>query len=74
MTGQFSWSTSEKGKELINWMEEYYENKIKEMPEGATSGVMMGKAIGDSIREKANSKGIPPDEAVNYFFKKVLKK
>ncbi|KXA91492.1 hypothetical protein AKJ57_00950 [candidate division MSBL1 archaeon SCGC-AAA259A05] len=68
----YNWVDTEEGKNLINWMKKYYREKIKNLPATGSAGAMVGKSIGDSVRKEAKSKGVPPEEAVRYFFQNII--
>lgn len=72
MKEEYEWINTPNGEKLIEWMKEY-KKKLYDMPEGDSSSAGMGKAIAKTVKNKAETHNIPPDEATNYFFKLLSK-
>jgi hypothetical protein len=69
---EYEWLNTKNGAELILFAEELKE-KTTNLPYGQAPA-MLGAAMAASIRRKAATLNISPEEAVEYYFKRMTEK
>lgn len=69
---KYSWLATKNGGELLVFAEQMKE-KFNSFSVGESSA-MLGAAMAATMRRKAIELDISPDEAVEYYFSKVVKK
>ncbi len=66
----YKWLERQTGEALLVFFEEM-KGFVRDLPPTGSLAVGIGKAIEDTIGMKARELGIPPEEAVDYFFSEV---